>query len=162
MTHLTYPVLAAEECAREVLNKVCRDSVADPFSVASALGIGTSAIDLPRDQSGRLAVHPSGTRIYVNTHDLLSRQRFACAHAIGHYLDRAETRPTIIDYRSTLAGIGVDDTETFANQFAAALLMPASAVARLMKNSVPISQMADYFTTTRRALELRLANLHLA
>lgn len=165
MTYPTHPVLAGEARAIEVLHKVHSDTkgTTDPFAVASSLGVHTGVMELPRDQSDRLIVLPRGPSIYVNVHDPSSRQRFACAHALGHYLDNfTEPRSVITDYRTTLAGIGIDDTEIFANQFAAALLMPATAVARLMRNSVPITQMADYFATTRRALELRLANLHLA
>ena len=64
--------------------------------------------------------------------------------------------------RATLAGIGVDASEIFSNQFATAVTMPPSFVKDLHLQGLPIDSMARRFGTSVQAMELRpLRNLRL-
>lgn len=137
----------------------------NPFLIAEALGIQVTFAQLPRDESGRIEIVPDQTpRIWINRDDAEARQRFTCAHEIGHYRRRAEYGPEakIVDYRDTLAGLGTDEREIFANQFAAALLMPADRVAQFHRSGIDVNSMARIFGTSAQAMGLRLRNLSLA
>ena len=163
---IPHPVIAAEDCAIDLLSALSNspEELANPFSIATSLGIYTRAVHLPKDVSATFTIHPDlHAAICVNAHDERSRRRFAVAHAIGHYMEMNTREPrTVTDYRITLVGVGVDDTEIFANQFAAALLMPSVLVAPLARSRVSIETMAQLFKTSSRAMASRLRNLGLA
>lgn len=137
----------------------------DPFQIARRLGIQVTMARLPAELSGQIAfLDDEEAVISINRDDHPNRQRFTCAHEIGHY-----TRRTLggapygfVDSRSTLAGLGVDTEEIYANQFAAALLMPASVVEGYVRRALSIGEMAVLLGTSTQAMQLRLRNLRLA
>lgn len=135
----------------------------EPGDLARGLGIKVVVVPLRPDESGNIVIPELGTVVIsLNQWDSLNRQRFTCAHEIGHYLRRADqpaTR-TFVDYRDTLAGYGVDADEIFANQFAAALLMPAHLVQRWHRQE-GVDALARRFGTSTQAMKLRLRNLQL-
>jgi Zn-dependent peptidase ImmA (M78 family) len=159
-------VLRAERAAIELLRSVGMSgtSVANPFVIAKMLGISVKHVTMPADQSLRLVVGPGVTPVIsVNKADSLSRHRFACAHAVGHYLSSARRAPEIYtDTRASLAGIGVPSSEVYANQFAAALVMPAVLVKQYFDKGYSIHEMATCFVTSAQAVRLRLLNLRLS
>lgn len=136
----------------------------DPLALARQLGIRVQIVPLPPDQSGNIVLPPDDAPVIsLNRGDALNRQRFTCAHEIGHYIRRGAgevTDRSFTDYRSTLAGLGVNREEIYANQFAAALLMPAHLVTRW--RSEGLSSLARRFGTSTQAMELRFRNLRLA
>lgn len=135
----------------------------DPILIASDLGIRVERVLMPTDQSGSIIMVPGETPVIsVNARDSLKRQRFTCAHEIGHYRQRqSQGSARFVDYRDTLAGLGVNPDEIYANQFAAALLMPAIEVKRRVDEHYGVSQLAAAFATSVQAMELRLRNLSL-
>ena len=136
----------------------------DPIDLARGLGIRVITEALPPDQSGSIEMSAGGAvLIKLNRGDQANRRRFTCAHEIGHYLRRQERgvrQRSFIDYRSTLAGLGVDTEEIYANQFAAALLMPGHLVKKWYGRKSP-ERMAREFGTSEQAMLLRLRNLGL-
>jgi Zn-dependent peptidase ImmA (M78 family) len=67
-----------------------------------------------------------------------------------------------VDNRDTLAGLGTDVDEIFANQFAAALLMPARRVQEFFQlKNLRADEMGILFGTSAQAIEIRLRNLRL-
>jgi Zn-dependent peptidase ImmA (M78 family) len=158
-------VREAEADARQLLdaNWWPRDLPVDPFHLAGVLGIRVQTIKLPVDQSGKIDFIADGPIISLNSLDSQNRRRFTCAHEIGHYVKRgpSDGQEGITDYRDTLAGLGSDPREIYANQFAAALLMPAERVAEYSEKSLSVSEMASLFGTSTQAMELRLRNLRL-
>lgn len=138
----------------------------DPRRLAKSLGIRVQEDWLDPDESGRIVIPKSGpVVITLNQFDHPNRQRFTCAHELGHYIQRRQdgrdkTR-SFVDYRNTLAGLGVDRDEIYANQFAAALLMPASAVEHAYQVGSDTALLAARFGTSSQAFELRLRNLGL-
>lgn len=138
----------------------------DPTQLAKSLGIEVREVQLPLDESGNITIpsHGSAT-ISLNWWDHPNRQRFTCAHEIGHYVRRSGQRTrglTFTDRRDTLAGLGVDVDEVYANQFAAALLMPAHLVYEGSKSGMNITNLAQRFGTSTQAMNVRLRNLRLA
>ncbi len=64
--------------------------------------------------------------IYVHASDSLNRQRFTCAHELGHYVKRSamgDEEWEYVEHRALLASQGTDPEEVYANKFAAGLLM---------------------------------------
>lgn len=136
----------------------------DPMELARRLGIHVQIVALQPDESGSIEIPADGVAVIsLNHRDSKNRQRFTCAHEIGHYLQReASGRAglSFIDYRDTLAGLGVDAQEVYANQFAAALLMPAPLVERWFPDE-KVEKLARRFGTSTQAMNLRLSNLRL-
>lgn len=169
-------VLEAERDARQLLEKsgwlAKGASVAlpvNPFELARGLGLQVVLASLPPDESVRLTVSEvAGVTVVVNVGDRVERQRFACAHALGHYVqscrqDRAGLLPSRVDTRADLAGLSGRLEEVYANQFAAALLMPAEEVQRqyvVLQRTV--QQLSHILVTSPEAVEVRLRNLRLA
>jgi hypothetical protein len=137
----------------------------DPLAMAGGLGIRVEEVQLPPDVSGSIDIPERGIAVIsLNRQDSKNRRRFTCAHEIGHYLRReasAHYGRSFTDYRDTLAGLGVDAEEIYANQFAAALLMPAHLVSKWCKTEA-VDTLAHRFGTSAQAMQLRLRNLRLA
>lgn len=160
----------AERDAAQLLQASCGAlPPIDPFAIAKSLGIDVQFLTLPPDESGKITIPPRGTPvIQLNAWDHPNRQRFTCAHEIAHYLRRrtsGHVGHTYVDYRDTLAGLGTEPEEIYANQFAAALLMPASAVREHFvaapTGSMGIESLAKDFETSVQAMQVRLRNLNL-
>lgn len=136
----------------------------DPMSLAGRLGIRVETVYLSPDVSGTIDIPAYGVAVIsLNRLDSRNRQRFTCAHEIGHYLRREASGRrgvSFTDYRDTLAGLGVEPEEIYANQFAAALLMPAHLVRRWFRTE-NIEKLARRFGTSTQAMSLRLRNLRL-
>jgi Zn-dependent peptidase ImmA (M78 family) len=130
------------------------------------------------DLSGTVIRDRRGTvMIGINTLHAPVRQRFSIAHEIGHaIMHLAEGEDLIVDpparsffNRDERASLGEDSREIEANQFAAALLMPApfiGAVARDILSGSPRSTvgslteaLAGRFRVSPQAMKFRLVNL---
>lgn len=141
----------------------------DPGKIAEELGLKVYAADLQIDVSGMLVKHPArDPEIYVNGRDSKNRQRFSCAHELGHYVKRSsedvqtpEDGWEYIDLRSPLSATGLDPEEVWANQFAAALLMPAGLVRAVYSEISEPAALAFEFGVSSDAMNFRLQNLGL-
>jgi Zn-dependent peptidase ImmA (M78 family) len=137
----------------------------DPESLARGLGIEVRIAPLPADESGKIVIPADGAPVItLNQWDSRSRQRFTCAHEIGHYIRRRRqgAHHEFVDYRDTLAGLGRDTEEIYANQFAAALLMPAHLVSEGFSQGERVEELAERLGTSAQAMNVRLRNLRLA
>lgn len=153
----------ASEEAQRVLSEYWGDSVpVDPARVAHKMGIEVSNAYLDPDVSGAIEKrdgHPA--HIYLNASDHQNRQRFTCAHEIGHFVKHGDGDFEYVDYRDGTASMGVDEEERFANAFAAALLMPEREVRRLRNLGMHENDMATSFGVSEAAMVNRLKNLGL-
>lgn len=113
--------VAAEERKRLGLGDAPIHGLAD---LLSNQGVWVASVDLPNDMSGMFLRHESlGMAILVNHNHPRPRKRFSYAHEYAHALvDR--NRPAIVSTREN----SKDRSETRANAFAAALLMPEGGV----------------------------------
>ena len=137
----------------------------DPVQIARTLGISVIDADLASDVSGALVKQQGQDPvILLNANDSRNRQRFSCAHEIGHYVKRSAELEEYeyVDLRGALAAAGTDQEEIWANQFAAALLMPEDQVKAFKKDKLTDIEMSLRFGVSRDAMNHRLKNLNLA
>jgi Zn-dependent peptidase ImmA (M78 family) len=171
--------MSAEDDARELLKTAWRSSAdgghlvelpVNPFEIAQALGIKAFSAALDGGVSGMLVKRAGeDAEIYVHAADSPSRQRFTCAHELGHYVKRSAAGDTAWEYverRDLLTSQGTDPDEIYANQFAAALLMPRECVeARYRELENPslegAAALAVTFGVSADAMRYRLKNLEL-
>jgi Zn-dependent peptidase ImmA (M78 family) len=108
--------------------------------------------------------------IGINSRDAMQRQRFTIAHEIGHLLLHADENLHVdknfpIGLRNGISGKSVDENEIEANQFAAALLMPADLIKedvhRLTGTDVlvAIRKLAKKYGVSEQAMSIRLSAL---
>lgn len=135
----------------------------DPVSIANRLGIHVVEKKMGDAGSGAIVKEPGKNPvIYVEAGDAETRQRFTCAHELGHYLSRkGDKEYAYIDRRSYRASLGLDPDEVFANAFAAELLMPAAAIRHLYEDDPTVSGLAKTFGVSEEAMRYRLQNLNL-
>ena len=130
----------------------------DPVWIARQLGMEVYVSALDPDVSALIYAAPgSQTSIYLNKDEPRVRQRFSCSHEIGHYVRRTASGAAsfgFVDHRDHISSLGLDPEERWANQFAAALLMPADLV-RASPQRDPVD-LARTFAVSRRAMEIRL------
>lgn len=144
----------------------CRLPV-DPFFIAERLGLNVHRVPLEPDVSGMLAKRPGeDPEVYVNLGDSEKRQRFSCAHEIGHYVKRINVGVEddewgYIDRRGPLAARGINSEEIYANQFAAALLMPEARIRPMVREGRSLVAMAAECNVSLEAIAHRVDNLGL-
>lgn len=171
----TQPVASIEatDAANDLLRNywdgdpaTCRLPV-DPFLIAERLGLGVHRVPLEPDVSGMLAKRPDeDPQVYINISDNEKRQRFSCAHEIGHYIKRVsagieDDEWGYIDRRGPLAARGTNPEEIYANQFAAALLMPDARVRAMVQEGRTLASMAAECNVSLEAVAHRIDNLGL-
>jgi Zn-dependent peptidase ImmA (M78 family) len=134
----------------------------DPVQIARDLGIDVYEAEM---DDGVLAalVKEEGQdpTILLNETDSPNRQRFSCAHELGHYIRRREDEYEYVDRRDVLSSEGTDPDEIFANSFAAALLMPEDVVRDLYQPDSSIFRIAQRFSVSPEAMRYRLQTLGL-
>jgi Zn-dependent peptidase ImmA (M78 family) len=136
----------------------------DPVRIARTLGIRVVNAELDPDVSGALVKErQKDPVIFLNATDSPNRQRFTAAHELGHFVKRSDDpdQYEYIDRRDALATTGRDPEEIYANQFAAALLMPEKDVRSLAELKLTDVQMALRFDVSLEAMQYRLQNLGL-
>jgi Zn-dependent peptidase ImmA (M78 family) len=153
----------ATQAANTILAEHWGDKVpVDPARIARKLGINVENAFLDADVAGAIEKRPDGqVRIYLNREDHPNRQRFTCAHEIGHFVQHGEEDFEFVDYRDMTASLGVDEDERYANAFAAALLMPEKEMRRLKSIGMNQRDMKEVFGVSEAALVNRLKNLGL-
>lgn len=160
----------AHVAATEILENVwgSRGFPVDSAWIARSLGLDVLRVDLDDNVSGALIKQKGKDPvIFINARDNKQRQRFSCAHELGHYVQRTSAKCEggdtyeYVDLRSDLAKSGTDQDEIFANRFAACLLMPEDEVRRLATyNATPVV-MAFHFNVSAEAMRHRLNHLKL-
>ena len=135
----------------------------DPVFIARQMGAEVWITDLDDGVSGVLIAEPGQqTAIHLSSTEAVVRQRYTCAHEIGHLVRRRAagvTRFGFIDRRDHLSASGTDPEESWANRFAAALLMPASML-RDSPQRDP-TNLAPVYGVSVRAMSIRLTTLGL-
>jgi predicted transcriptional regulator len=136
----------------------------DPNAIAAELGIKVYIAGLDEGVSGVLR-QASGraAEIYLQSSDSPTRQRFTCAHELGHYVTRARAGDDdweYVEHRALLASQGTNQDEIFANKFAANLLMPRAAIAEAVRGgTLSEAVLTAKFGVSSDAMNFRLVNL---
>ncbi|MBK8246841.1 MAG: ImmA/IrrE family metallo-endopeptidase [Gemmatimonadetes bacterium] len=144
----------------------------DVANVTKLLGISLQLADLGEDCSGMLVRAEGGAVIGVHFAHPPNRQRFTIAHELGHFvLHEGGTyvdRGTTLRLRSVASNSGSIVEEREANQFAAALLMPAAWLRREVKmhaidlgDDESLRLLCERFGVSNQAMMYRLMNLRL-
>jgi len=168
------PTEALEQRANDVLTSLNAYDLPVPLEVvAHRLGLVVERVPLGEGISGVLVVSEGRGRIGVNSEQPTVRQRFTIAHEIGHFLLHREDSDLFIDktyvaFRDSESAKGEERAEIQANQFAAALLMPAQLVQRELSDELvdlaatdTIDQLAARFGVSVQSMAFRLENLGL-
>lgn len=167
-------VVAAEKAAQSTLDNLWGDEgfPVDPFRLAKQLGLEVWSAALNEGVAGQLAKVPGRAPVVIlNRVDPRNRQRFTCAHELGHYYQRVKQQEACdyvdtstyayVDFRDGRSSSGTDAEEQFANAFAAALLMPAEAIKKAAQKGWNLLVLADFFGVSAEAMRFRLCNLGL-
>ncbi|KPN73913.1 ImmA/IrrE family metallo-endopeptidase [Neisseria sp. 74A18] len=94
----------------------------------------------------------------VRSTDALVRQRFTLAHELGHFV--LNHGKAFRDNAANFNSYTTDYREYEANQFAAELLMPESAIDYFVRQSnFTVGELAKKFNVSGAAMEFRLNNL---
>ncbi len=137
-------VVEAERDAQELLTRAWKKSgpsgpflPVDPFEIALDLGLQVfTGRGMYPDISGTLtkAAGYEDPKIVLNALDSRNRQRFTCAHELGHYTLRVKNGGLapweLEDGRDLFDEQCLDPDEAYANHFAAELLMPRQTAIR--------------------------------
>ncbi|EHF4936890.1 ImmA/IrrE family metallo-endopeptidase [Enterobacter hormaechei] len=141
----------------------------DPFKIAEAWGARVEPlVDSDFDNAGLsgLAVMKEGVpRIYFDSSEHRNRQRFTVAHELGHHvLGHTRDGEMHRDLAANYSTGAIPFQEKQANQFAAELLMPESAIRMLITREGVTStlQLAKIFNVSEAAMHWRLKGIGLA
>lgn len=141
----------------------------DPFLIADSLEIDVFLANLPDDVAGIFRKKPNEKpEIYIAQGDIERRQRFTCAHELGHYAHlklegklEHNSDETFIERRDPASSLGTNPAEVFANEFAANLLMPAVAIRTLHARGMDAYDLSRFFDVSPTSMDYRLKNLGL-
>lgn len=173
------PMNRAERKAEEVLARAGVARAPVPVEmIARKAGAKVRYRDFDGDISGLLVRDDGGEKIIsVHSRQAKVRQRFTIAHELGHLmLHKGNTviveqlwRGARVNWREGASSGVKDDEEIEANQFAAALLMPARLVERdywaiadrATSEDSLIDQLARRYHVSTQSMRFRLLNLAL-
>jgi Zn-dependent peptidase ImmA (M78 family) len=157
------------------LNAYCLDEngevllPVDPVVIALQLEAQVYSMELPQGVSGALVKGPNQPIVIMLNQDNASvRQRFTCAHELGHLAHLMKSGAdqdefTYVDFRDAKSSLGTDEEEIFANNFAAELLMPAKSVRKHVRaKNVSLPKLSALFGVSTIAMGHRLDKLKLA
>jgi hypothetical protein len=138
----------------------------DPVEIAFSLGIGVlnGRDDFPRNVSGGLRKAPgfADPEILLSPLDSRSRQRFTCAHELGHSIRWMKSGDQgswdHADGRDLLQERDHDPEEAYANWFATELLMPQDLILDRL-GSANVAVLAFDFGVTTDVMRFRLDRL---
>lgn len=141
----------------------------DPVAIARSLDINVWSNDLEPELSGMIAkINADASApvdLVVNANHNPARQRFTVAHELGHYFDTLKDHPELdipfMHKRDDRSSCGEYAEEIYANQFAAALLMPKHLVEEHIERGDNLPRLASSFNVSLQAMTHRLTNLQL-
>lgn len=173
--------LAAQRVHREFAERFPECGVGPPTPIEDILDLQFELrlirVDLDSSISGRYRVD-SGI-VEVNQREPLVRQRFTCAHELGHHVlhrgslrGRKTIRDSVTkireDIREDRIGIRAPEEglhrrkEAEANIFASELLIPSASLLPLYRRgTTDIGELSNIFAVSRLAMEIKLTNLRL-
>jgi len=135
----------------------------DPARIANRMGIKVWRTDMPDDTSGAIVKREGApAEIYFDADEPPQRQRFTCAHEIGHYIDRQRHQDAQYSFQDLRRGAANTPEEFYADHFAGNLLMPRRKVLAMWNEGNTTNDMADFFAVSLSAMGTRLRSLGLA
>ncbi|QCV94314.1 ImmA/IrrE family metallo-endopeptidase [Acidipropionibacterium acidipropionici] len=129
----------------------------DPIAIARNMKV-TSYLSQGMDDTSGLIIKRDGQRaeIFLNGFESKARQRFTCAHEVGHLVERQSNRDDEYSFRDERNGRANNPHEWYADHFAANLLMPQAEFERMVEDcGATVSDLVDYFGVSRSAILTR-------
>lgn len=167
----TAPGILVYQAARQEAKKVL-DTFGDTLTFPVNLNIVSDLMNARMrhdnqmdDLSGMIVKNPGvPAEILINTKDHPTRRRFTWAHELGHLAERTtlaeDFEYSFVDWRPNVPGVAVyDEHESYADEFAGSLLMPAKAIDQFQKEGKSPIQMARLFGVSPAAMDMRLHRL---
>jgi Zn-dependent peptidase ImmA (M78 family) len=151
-------MMTPEAKAQQVLAELWTGALpVDPIQISRAMNV--RVFENPElAESGKLKDNGDGTySIHVKPSDPWVRKRFTVAHELGHLVLEHGPRPRRSN--NVYSAFFYDSVERDANLFAAALLMPESAVMHFLDKGLGFDQMARKFFVSGQAMQIRLERL---
>ena len=136
----------------------------DPIVIASRMKVASYLSQGMGDDSG-LIIKRDGQRakIYLNAFESKARQRFTCAHEIGHLVERRQNGDDEYSFTDKRSGTAKTAHEWYADHFAANLLMPQAEFERMVEErGASLRELVDYFGVSRSAVATRARLLGLS
>lgn len=163
------PARAASDLLEKVLVQDGMISLPiDVDGIAQKIGLTVQRMALPPETDGMLVkdVPYEGFKAVLDANASVHRSRFTLAHEIGHYVHTYQDFPEgevggVLEKRDELSSTGTEAEEIWANQFAAALLMPSGIVAELWGEGLSVEEMAAMFNVSHESMTYRIKNLGL-
>ncbi len=161
----------AVAAARRILESVEFKMPLDIHGIAAAHGIEVEKQSLERAIVALMVTNASGALITINIKLSPNQERFALAHALGHYLLHRDSQDVFIDRSSPSKDSDKNQTqqENEANEFAAELLMPEKIVRERFSKRRPypynektLRPLASQLGISELALAVRLTKLGLS
>ena len=164
-------VLAA---AGRILKSVELRVPLDVHAIAAAHGLELEKERLEDAIIALMVTNTTGALITMNSRLSANEERFALAHALGHYLLHSDNQSVFIDRANPAADLSPKDRkqaqqENEANEFAAELLMPETIVRERFATRRPypynersLRPLAAQLGTSELALAVRLTKLGLS
>lgn len=157
-------VTRAQIDAETILERHWNDLIpVDSVAVATAMGIDSYWMRVGSDCSALTVGKVDKPRIIgTNRYESRARQRFACAHAIGHHMEQRrrhlESYDDACDYIFRCHQSDFDDwdstEEQYANAFAASLLMPHDVIEDLYRDPrLDLTDIAAFFDVTTATVQ---------
>jgi Zn-dependent peptidase ImmA (M78 family) len=139
----------------------------DVEEISRRIGVQVRRHSADNDLSGMLVVKNGQALIVANADHPEVRQRFTIAHELGHFLMHWKPGSEAF-FRDERSAEGTSPVERQANSFAAALLMPETALRRLVEgrkisplDTELIDGLAETFRVSSHAMTIRLQSLRL-
>ena len=153
---------AAEDAARILKATFRLLAPVEPVGIAEELDTRVFETDLEEDILGMLRIKAGDeTEIYLNRNHGVLRRRLTCALELGHYVRHS---PKVDDFgkidRRSDRSTSIDDGDlTYAEEFAAWLLMPESEFRALAELGVDELEIALRFQVPRDVVQRKLTDL---
>lgn len=129
----------------------------DPIVVASKMKIRSYLSQGMGDDSGLIIKRGERrAEIYLNGFESKARQRFTCAHEIGHWVERQQNGDDEYSFTDRRSGRADDPHEWYADHFAANLLMPQAEFERMVEErGAGLDELVNRFGVSRSAVLTR-------
>jgi Zn-dependent peptidase ImmA (M78 family) len=143
----------------------------DVVKIANHNGVGIYNAKFSDDNiSGMLAKRGDNVTMLINQSDYPNRKRFSIAHELGHHFlhlfedgEIVDTEIDLFRFESANSDNPNRLREIQANQFAAAILMPAKLVRKIFNEETSeLGVLAQIFKVSEEAMGYRLNQLGLA
>lgn len=139
----------------------------DVTAICHAMGVAVCRHSMPGGVSGMVVKRRDGMpRLYVAREDPEPVRRFACAHGLGHCLERRAMGDVEYGFEDSFADMGTRirrpdyaPLEFHADVFALALLMPEDAILRFDHERMSVDRMVRLFGVTVSMARRRLTGL---